>query len=93
MSVELSPEEKYRAARRAEVQIESERRGTARLVLGWVLLVGAIGVAIFVPSDRRAGGWSLTWILGVTAAIALGLIVSGYVARQRVSEQVRPKEE
>ena len=63
--------------------VTEHETGATFMVAGLVMLVSGMGWLLFVGWDIRAGGMLVKFIFGVDVAIALILIVFGFIKKKR----------
>jgi uncharacterized membrane protein SirB2 len=63
--------------------VTEHETGSTLLVVGIVMLLGALGWLLFVGWDIRAGGWMMETIFAADVVIALVLITLGYKKKKR----------
>jgi hypothetical protein len=72
--------------RESDAPTRRERRGLGYLVVGWILIVDASLVAIFVPADQRGGNWWGTFIMIVLGIVGLAFVGAGTWTRKVARE-------
>lgn len=65
--------------------VTEHETGATLLVVGVVMLLGALGWLMFVGWDIRAGNMFMQVIFGVDVFIALFLIVLGFLKKRRTT--------
>jgi hypothetical protein len=74
--------------RRTEREIEDEYEASGTLIVGWVILFFDVLLFIFVPSDWRAGRWSVLFLAIAFGIVGIALVGAGLHKRQKVQEEV-----
>jgi hypothetical protein len=65
--------------------VTEHETGATLLVVGVVMLLGALGWLMFVGWDIRAGNMFMRVIFGVDVFIALFLIILGFLKKRRTT--------
>jgi hypothetical protein len=63
--------------------VTEHETGSTFMVVGLVMLVAALGWGLFVGWDMKAGGMLMQTIFTVDVALALFLIILGFIKKKR----------